>query len=179
MMTPHILAVDDDHDILMSYRAVLEERPPSLLEQLMGHSAHSEHHWNAFFRVSCATRGEEARRLGARALAEGDPVACALVDMRMAGGWDGLRTVMELQRLDQHLHAIIVTAYSDHSAAMIWQRLDHNLRHQVLLLKKPYDHEELRLLVAAQAERYARINAQAAAPINPPGGLRHAQHRPH
>ena len=55
------------------------------------------------FSIDFALQGEEGCRLLERALADGNPYSVAIVDMRMPPGWDGLKTIEELWKVDGDL----------------------------------------------------------------------------
>ncbi len=69
------------------------------------------------------------------------------IDMRMPPGWDGLQTIEQLWNVDPHLQIALCTAYSDYSFEAIEARLKYN--DQLLILKKPFDHLEIRQMASA------------------------------
>ena len=48
------------------------------------------------------------------ALAVGQPYAMAFVDMRMPPGWDGLKTIEELWKVDPEIQVVICSAHTDY-----------------------------------------------------------------
>jgi DNA-binding LytR/AlgR family response regulator len=87
-----------------------------------------------------------------RARQEQRPYAVAFVDMRMPPGWDGVETIEQLWKVEPALQVVICTAFIDFSADDILGRLRRT--DQVLLLKKPFDAIEVRLLAYALAEKW-------------------------
>ena len=93
------------------------------------------------FSIETASQGQEGLQLARRAVELGAPFALALVDMRMPPGWDGLRTISELWRVDPGLQIVLCTAFSDHSHAEIRRTLGPT--DALVLLKKPFDPVEV------------------------------------
>ena len=99
------------------------------------------------FHLDFAEQGEiGARKVEAAAKAR-EPYAMAFVDMRMPPGWDGLRTIKEMWRVDPRLEVVICTAFSDHTWGDIFEALGHC--EQLLILKKPFDPVEVKQLAAS------------------------------
>lgn len=82
-----------------------------------------------------------------QALAANAPYAMVFIDMRMPPGWDGLQTIEQLWNVDPNLQIALCTAYSDYSFEAIEARLKYN--DQLLILKKPFDHLEIRQMASA------------------------------
>lgn len=102
--------------------------------------------------VDCALQGQLGVQQVESALAAGDPMMVAFVDMRMPPGWDGLTTIEQLWRVDARLQVVICTAYTDHSLDEITQRLGRSDR--LLLLKKPFDNIEIVQLAMTLSEKW-------------------------
>ncbi|QDT10083.1 ATP-binding protein [Stieleria marina] len=75
----------------------------------------------------------------------------AFVDMRMPPGWDGLKTIAELWKVDPELQVVICSAYSDQSWSKIRQSLGASDR--LLILKKPFDSAEVSQVATAMTEK--------------------------
>ena len=103
--------------------------------------------------LDSAYQGEEAATLVRQAAAEGRPYSMAFVDMRMPPGWDGIRTITELWRLDPDLQVVICTAYSDHSWSEIVAQL--GVRDNLLILKKPFEAIEVAQVAYALTEKWS------------------------
>jgi PAS domain S-box-containing protein len=106
----------------------------------------------ANFELDCAYQGQQALQMVAKALANGRPYAVAFVDMRMPPGWDGIETIEQLWKVDPSLEVVICTAFIDYTADDIVRRLRRT--DQLLLLKKPFDNIEVRLIAFALAEKW-------------------------
>jgi len=112
------------------------------------------------FELHSAFQGAEALQLVRRAVAEDRPYSVAFVDMRMPPGWDGLETTSQLWSVDPDIQVVICTAYSDHSWASISERLGRS--HNLLILKKPFDHVEALQLAHALTHKWELTRAQRA-----------------
>jgi PAS domain S-box-containing protein len=104
------------------------------------------------FTLDCASQGQEALEMVIQARKAGRPYAVAFVDMRMPPGWDGIETIEQLWKAEPDLEVVICTAFADFSADDIMRRLRRT--DQVLLLKKPFDGIEVRLLAFSLAEKW-------------------------
>ncbi|MFO1011120.1 MAG: response regulator [Planctomycetota bacterium] len=166
-----LLVVDDTRAIHDDYRKVLA--PPDagtaeldrLAADLFGAAPQSAAaSARGAWEFTSAFQGEEAVELCRAALAESAPFQLAFVDMRMPPGWDGLRTIQELWRLDPRIEVVLCTAYSDRTHAEITAALGDTDR--LLILKKPFDTVEVVQLVRSlgtkwdlEREREVRIAA--------------------
>ncbi|MCO8120507.1 EAL domain-containing protein [Stieleria sp. TO1_6] len=112
------------------------------------------------FSLTHAYSGEEAVHEVQKSIDGAIPFSVAFVDMRMPKGMDGLETIKRLWRIDPRLQVVICTAYSDHTWDQIVQSLGYN--DQLLLLRKPFEHDEARQLALALSEksRLAVLQAQ-------------------
>ena len=144
-----ILIVDDTASIHQDFRKILcadEHGEPSLdtLESaLFGTTAPVRQ----AFDLDSAYQGQEALALVKKALDAHSPYAMVFIDMRMPPGWDGLHTIEQLWEADPNLQIALCTAYSDYSFEAIEARLKYN--DQLLILKKPFDHLEIRQMASA------------------------------
>lgn len=98
-----------------------------------------------------ASSGEQGVRLVRAAVTEGNPFSVAFVDMRMPQGMDGLATTERLWEIDPNLQVVICTAYSDHMWDDVLKKLGYNDR--LLLLRKPFESDEVRQLALALSEK--------------------------
>ncbi|WP_348749009.1 putative bifunctional diguanylate cyclase/phosphodiesterase [Pseudomonas rhodesiae] len=144
-----ILIVDDTASIHEDFRKILcadadgEPSLDSLEETLFGTPAVPRQ----VFELDSAYQGQEALALVSQALAANAPYAMVFIDMRMPPGWDGLQTIEQLWNVDPNLQIALCTAYSDYSFEAIEARLKYN--DQLLILKKPFDHLEIRQMASA------------------------------
>jgi two-component system NtrC family sensor kinase len=152
-----ILVIDDNRAIHGDFRKVLGDAPQELsalaeLESVLfgqrpvAPAAES-------FRIDSAYQGSEGMELVARALQEGQPYALAFVDIRMPPGWDGIETALQLWKVDPTLQIVLCTAYSDYSWEQMIGRMSSH-QESFLILKKPFDHVEVRQLAAALTRKW-------------------------
>ncbi|MBK8011232.1 MAG: EAL domain-containing protein [Deltaproteobacteria bacterium] len=175
---PRILVVDDNEEIHRDYRKVLDRgsttsRVDVLADELFdaepksrASDSHSDSNSDAQprYSIDSAFQGREALERVVAAKSEGRPYAVAFVDMRMPPGWDGMRTIEELWKVDEHLEIVICTAFADYS----WEDLlrKFGARDQLLILKKPFDIAEVSQLASALSKKWtlaraARLNVEA------------------
>jgi two-component system sensor histidine kinase/response regulator len=152
-----ILIVDDNRAIHDDFRKILcaQDYDSGLreLEAVMFGESDARPDPNCNYEVDFALQGQEAFEKVSAAMAEGRPFALAFVDMRMPPGWDGLETIEHLWEVDPDIHAVICTAYSDHSWADIVKRLVR--QQQWLILKKPFDNAEVCQMAAALTQKWS------------------------
>jgi len=116
---------------------------------------------DAAFTIEAALQGQDALALVKKALEDKRPYAVAFVDMRMPPGWDGVRTIQELWKVDPALQCVICTAYSDYSWDQMLDTLGRSDR--LLILKKPFDPVEIRQLATALTEKWNTTAREAEA----------------
>lgn len=160
--TRRILVIDDTESIHSDFEKVLipssssqNERALAELDQIMFEEEaenRNELGLNFHFRIDHAYQGEEGAERIRKASEEGRPYSLAFVDMRMPPGWDGLKTVEAISKLDPNIQLVICSAYSDYSWQEIIERVGHTDR--LLILKKPFDHAEVFQLAAALSEKW-------------------------
>jgi PAS domain S-box-containing protein len=142
-----VLIVDDDHEILSSYRAVLApqdgDSTPSnaQLAELLGKSQSSESLAAPRFELRFASQGSEGVAMIESALEKNEPMAVAFIDIRMPPGIDGMETAARIRKIDPDIEIVIVTAYSDRSREEIVRVVGGP--EKLLFLRKPFDPEEL------------------------------------
>lgn len=149
-----VLVIDDNPSIHDDFRKIL--MPDNDLAELaeVAEAFFGEpdvFHDEIGARLDFTNQGKEGVELCAKAYAEGSPFALAFVDMRMPPGWDGLRTISELWKVDPNLQVVICSAYSDHSWNQIREQLGNS--DQMLILKKPYDNAEVLQITTALIEK--------------------------
>lgn len=153
-----LLIIDDNADIHNDFRKILSHSASSsaldaLEAQMWG--ATSSQGEEATFELAHAYQGEEGFEMLRAAKAAGRPFSAAFVDMRMPPGWDGLRTVQEIRKIDQDATIVICTAYSDHTWEEIAKRIDG--LDKLLVLKKPFDAVEVKSMVQSLTERWSLL----------------------
>jgi diguanylate cyclase len=87
------------------------------------------------FEVDSAHQGKEGVAMARAALERGEPYAMAFIDMRMPPGWDGLRTIEELWKVDPDVQVVICSAHTDYDWSEVVERLNHS--DKLLVLRKP------------------------------------------
>ena len=114
------------------------------------------------FLIDSAYQGQEARTLVEKACAAGEPVtpspSASTCACRPAG--TALETAQRLWEVDPELQIVVCTAYSDYS----WQELVGKLQahaERFLILKKPFDHIEVRQLATALSRKWIAGAARA------------------
>lgn len=153
-----ILLVDDNPAIHDDFRRVLLRDDSALHDldadaaALFGEEEKSEHVEEVKFELDSAHQGEEALSLVKAAQEAGKPYAMAFVDMRMPPGWDGLRTIEEIWKVDHGIQIVICTAFSDRS----WNEIQNTLtaRDRWLVVKKPFDQIEVLQLAHALTKKW-------------------------
>lgn len=157
-----ILIIDDNPAIHEDFRKILlaDKESEALLDAaaaFFGEATAKDDGIDAT--LECASQGQAGVALCRQAVAAGTPFAVAFVDMRMPPGWDGLKTISELWKVDPNLQVVICSAYSDHSWTQI--RKDLGATDRLLILKKPFDNSEVLQLATALIEK-RHVTEQAA-----------------
>jgi CheY-like chemotaxis protein len=99
------------------------------------------------YEITTASQGQEALERVKEVAARRKPFAMAFVDVRMPPGWDGIRTIAELWKVDPDLQVVVCTAFSDYSYDEILAQLGRSDR--LLILKKPFDAVEVQQMALA------------------------------
>jgi CheY-like chemotaxis protein len=131
LIDPRVLVVDANPAILDQVRKILgPEAPP----------------------IDGVAQGQEGLTRVAEALAGGHPYAVALVDLRLAPGWDGIETIGQLWREDPDLQVVVCTDVLDHGWPEMVARLGSG--DGLLVLHKPLDAIETRQTVHALSAKW-------------------------
>jgi two-component system, NtrC family, sensor kinase len=152
-----ILIVDDNRAIHDDFRKILGQPPLQSsalaeLEQALFGQAPARPRPEPFA-IDSAYQGQEGQALVREARAAGRPYAVAFVDVRMPPGWDGVETAAQIWDADPEVQIVICTAYSDYS----WEDTIDKLgaeSERFLILKKPFDHVEVRQLATALTKKW-------------------------
>lgn len=142
-----ILVIDDNASIHDDYRRVLcpVQNAADLLaieNELFGAAGESAVIEQPRFSIETALQGEQALAMVQAAIRQGKPYSMAFVDMRMPPGWDGLRTIEEMLKVDPNLKCVVCSAYSDYTREQITERLE--LHEGFLFIRKPFEPEDIR-----------------------------------
>ncbi|MBI5363990.1 MAG: response regulator [Planctomycetes bacterium] len=153
-----VLVIDDTQAIHADYKKILEPSATAPVEldtlasALFGAASVPAPSVTSSVALACAQQGEEGVDLCKRALQRGERFGLAFVDMRMPPGWDGLRTIAELWKIDPALEVVLCSAYSDHPYEEIVRELGATDR--LLILKKPFDSIEIVQLVKSLGAKW-------------------------
>ncbi len=153
-----VLIVDDNRAIHGDFRKVLgeathEQSALAELEAALFGQGPARAPSDPFL-IDSAYQGQEAEALARAARDAGRPYAVAFVDMRMPPGWDGVETAQRLWQVDPELQIVVCTAYSDYSWEELLGKLDAHAE-RFLVLKKPFDHIEVRQLATALSRKWS------------------------
>ncbi|MDF1840947.1 MAG: EAL domain-containing protein [Rubripirellula sp.] len=164
-----ILVVDELQEIHDSFRRIFADQNENkaILFDFETKFLESEEDQQPVFKVGEKTivyeldhakSGEQACDLVNLSIQNKRPYSVAFVDMHMPPGMDGTETTEALWEIDQNLHVVICTAYSDHAWEHVLDRLGHNDR--LLLLKKPFESDEAKQLALALSEKHRIASIQ-------------------
>ena len=118
-----ILIVDDNSRIHADYRKILEgeKSQEETNEDYLGFFGDADfgnrdcEPLKGMIKIESAMQGEDGFDMVKQAREEGIPFQLAFVDLRMPPGWDGLKTVEEIWKVDPAVQIVICSAYSDNS----------------------------------------------------------------
>jgi len=156
----HILVIDDHKSIHDDFRKILASDEPATVAlrltetALFGSSVNEEP--QVYFQIDSAYQGPEGVERVKEAIDGMCPYAMAFVDMRMPPGFDGLKTALEILRVDPEIQVVICTAYSAYSWEEISEQIGNNNR--MALLKKPFDLLETLRLVNELVEKWWELH---------------------
>jgi diguanylate cyclase (GGDEF)-like protein len=136
-----VLLIDDNVSIHGDFRKVLSSSPQDTAQvalaqleaDLFGERKSTPARPN--FDVDSAYQGKDGVAMAGAALERGEPYAMAFVDMRMPPGWDGLKTIEELWKVDPDVQVVICSAHTDYDWSEVIERLNHS--DKLLVLRKP------------------------------------------
>ena len=150
-----VLVIDDNEAIHEDFRKVLcsslaSAQTLDLLEsELLGGTGAAA---VPKFEMDSAFQGEEGVRKAQLAQSSGRPYALAFVDMRMPPGWDGLKTIEHLWRVDPAIQVVICSAHSDYEWNEVMARLNHS--DKLLVLRKPFEPIEVQQSASALCQKW-------------------------
>jgi CheY-like chemotaxis protein len=152
-----VLVIDDDPNILETCRFILGDEDQSAKQdlQMMASALFDsveevKEEMVNNFEVTTVNQGLLALEEASNAINGGQPYQIATIDMRMPPGINGLETAKRLIEIDSSIEIVIVTAYSDTSRMSMAKELGDG---RFLLLKKPFDPDELTQIVQFLANR--------------------------
>jgi CheY-like chemotaxis protein len=138
--TIRILAIDDDPEILYGYKHTFESHQQSAIQPLLEvFQASQEQLTQQAFEVDTVTGGESGLEKVKQELLANRPYSLLLLDMRMPGGWDGLKTARKIREIDPDVRIVILSAYRDYTLSKIREEIGGHF----VLHHKPYVQDEL------------------------------------
>ena len=150
-----VLVIDDNEMIYEDFLKVLgsslenNHKLDDLVFNLFGDSKTNES--NIQYKVDFAINGQLGLDLVKKAQEENNPYLMSFVDMRMPNGWNGLKTIQEIWKVQANLNIVLCTAHSDLSWEEIHTSLPTNYR--FLILKKPFDSYEVKQIAITFVRR--------------------------
>lgn len=160
-----ILIVDDQPEVLEDYVKILdpypkkcketEEKLASMEAELFGDpdaKAGISRRIEKEYAVATASQGEEAVSLVKKAIKEKKPFAVLFMDVRMPPGINGVEAASKIRKIDSEIEIVIVTAFSDVPRQDILKLVGP--ADKLLLLRKPFDGDEIKQLTLALTERW-------------------------
>jgi len=151
-----ILVVDDNISIHNDFKRILCPNQKENLSQFNSFMEESNDFLSANpdsdFNVDFAIQGEEAFEIIKKSLVEDKPYALVFMDVRMPPGWDGLKTLEEIYKIDKNIQAVICSAYSDYSFLDLKEKFGE--ADNILFLKKPFDSHEVLQLATSLTKKW-------------------------
>jgi diguanylate cyclase (GGDEF)-like protein len=151
-----ILVIDDNEAIHEDFRKVLggaaihDDTTLQLLEsELLGATSTV---LALGFELDSAFQGEEGVAKAAAARGAGRPYALAFVDMRMPPGWDGMKTIEQLWKVDPDVQVVICSAHADYEWSEVVERLGSP--DKLLVLRKPFEPIEVQQCANALCQKW-------------------------
>lgn len=156
-----VLIIDDNTAIHDDFRKILNSSQPDLafnesLGLVFGNQAEIPSSGRLNYSIDSAYQGQEALDKIKQSITSNQPYALAFVDIRMPPGWDGIKTVQEIWKIDPNIQIVICTAYSDYS----WKKMSEIFKQSdnFLILKKPFESIEICQLTAALTKKWELRN---------------------
>jgi CheY-like chemotaxis protein len=155
-----ILIVDDNRAIHDDFRKILCPSEPTRAAlsrtetQLFGSPLEAR---PIPFTLDSAYQGEEGVSMVKKAIEQERPYAMAFVDMRMPPGWFGIKTAMEIWKVDPKVQIVICTAYSAYSSDEMLELIGTSGK--MVLLKKPFDTVEALRLANDCTEKWCALHS--------------------
>ncbi len=150
-----IIAIDDDASVHDTYNAIFHQQVVDELDDiglLIGIEREDEYTDASRFELENALSGQEGLQKVLQAHEEGNPYAVIFLDMRMPGGWDGLKTAEKIREHDEDVRIILITAYMDYELTDIRERIGVNFQ----FLTKPVNAQELMQLTLSLAMQWSQ-----------------------
>lgn len=153
-----LIIIDDNPEIHKDFATILTNdssvyQLEGLERELFGYKKTTPKWIGPRFELDFANQGREGVEKIKSAQERKNPYQLAFVDMRMPPGWDGLKTIEEIWKIDPALQVVLCTAYSDYS----WEEINEGLgkTDNLLILKKPFDSTEVSQLAATLTQKWS------------------------
>ena len=149
-----VLIVDDQEEIHRDFEEMLALGATAGASDAMAEAFILENR-NTFlpdFELFHATSGEEAYAMVTASKTTGRPFAIAYIDIRMPPGIDGVETIRQIRKIEQHLEVVIMTAYTDKALPEVIH--DMALLHKLLYIRKPFAREEIQQITLSLVEKW-------------------------
>ncbi len=152
-----VIIIDDNPDIHKDFTTILSQPEDlSAIEALEGELFGTEpatDRWKGpCYDLEFSSQGKQGAAKIKSASEKNNPFQLAFVDMRMPPGWDGLRTIEAIWKIDARIQIVLCTAYSDYS----WQEMNQTLgaTENLLILKKPFDSSEVAQMASTLTQKW-------------------------
>jgi diguanylate cyclase len=177
MNLPRILIVDDEEEVLRSYRSILERKNEISEIETLGESIfndseeislteeEAEYFTNDSadliveeglqtdsYEIVEATQGMDAVRIIEKSLNEKQPFSLMFLDIRMPPGIDGVETARLIRQLDPSIEIVIMTAYSDYKFEEIVKTIGNPDR--LLYFYKPFKSAQINQLASSLTQQW-------------------------
>jgi diguanylate cyclase len=151
-----VLAIDDNPAIHEDFKKILSRDTNAdtalAAEEALILGDALPHNEDSRFELCSALQGAAGVELAREARAEGRPFAVAFIDMRMPPGWDGLKTIEELWKVDPDVQVVICSAYTEYRWSELRSRLGPS--DKLLVLKKPFESIEVQQAASALCRKW-------------------------
>ena len=155
-MILRVLTIDDNPAIHEDFKKILSRDTQAdtalaaeealLLGEVPAQNEDSE------YELYSALQGEAGVELARQARVEGRPFAVAFIDMRMPPGWDGLKTIEQLWKVDPDVQVVICSAYTEYGWSELRSRLGPS--DKLLVLKKPFESIEVQQAASSLCRKW-------------------------
>ncbi|MDO8301626.1 MAG: response regulator, partial [Sedimentisphaerales bacterium] len=157
--TFRVLVIDDEKAILEQFRYVFEPQTETgqnktELADLQGKlfGLHNNRRSPINIEATFCRQGDEAVEIVRQAVEQHNPFAVAYCDIRMPPGPNGLWTAEHIRRLDNNVHIVMVTAFSDIDPLEFTERV--RPPDKLLYVQKPFHPQEIRQFTTALSARW-------------------------
>ena len=157
-----ILVVDDDSNVLATYREILSLQPTQVdpeFKELLSEISPNDELDALDILVDYCSSGEEAIEKVQQADNENRPYSIVFMDIRMPLGMDGVKAAAEIRKIDSLIYVVFVSAYSDYSV----DQMQHKMEKNMLVISKPFQEDMLKQTARTLCMIWKREHALTAA----------------